>query len=169
LRGWLKWIGVITAGAALAGAMAITALWGLSRRPAYCGWCHIMEPYSTSWASGDFLARRHAVAGIDCLACHPRRLPDLLHDIVVTVTGTHQGPVPGLKVTKEQCFRCHGDYPSVGRLTASLKVNPHASHLGEEQCFQCHKMHRQSPGMKFCFTCHHTGDLVKCHQCHKDR
>jgi hypothetical protein len=30
-------------------------------------------------------------------------------------------------------------------------------------------MHRRSPGMKYCVTCHHTGELVGCSECHDDR
>ena len=92
-----------------------------------------------------------------------------MHEIVSTVRGTYAEPLPALRMTKEQCLSCHGDYPSLARATARLKINPHASHLGEEECYQCHKMHRQSAGIKFCYTCHHTGELVKCSKCHNDR
>jgi hypothetical protein len=41
--------------------------------------------------------------------------------------------------------------------------------LGHEECTQCHKIHRKSPGMKFCANCHHTGEFVVCSECHDDR
>lgn len=155
--------------AAAMGCCGILGLRGLSSRPAYCGWCHVMEPYYRSWTSLDYLARRHAAASVKCQDCHPQTIGKLLHEIVTTARGTYREPLPSLRIAKQQCFGCHGDYPSLARATARLKINPHASHLGEEECYQCHKMHRQSPGMKFCYTCHHTGNFERCSKCHTDK
>jgi cytochrome c nitrite reductase small subunit len=169
VRKWIRWLIYMTGGAILLGCSAVGGLLVVSKRPSYCGWCHVMEPYYRSWASSEFLARRHGVSLISCRECHPRSLGQLTHEILATIRKSYNEPLPSLKMDKAQCLNCHGDYGSLAKATASLKVNPHASHLGEEQCYQCHKMHRASPGLKFCNTCHHTGALVSCHGCHKDR
>jgi cytochrome c nitrite reductase small subunit len=166
---FLRWLFVLTGGAILLGCSAIAGLLVVSKKPSYCGWCHVMEPYYNSWASTEYLAHKHNAASISCQDCHPRTLGQLTHEILATVRKSYNEPLPALKIGKDQCLSCHGDYASLAKVTASLKVNPHASHIGEEQCYQCHKMHRASPGLKFCTTCHHTGEFVACHGCHKDR
>jgi cytochrome c nitrite reductase small subunit len=166
---FLRRLLVVAGGAILLGCSAIGGLLVVSKKPSYCGWCHVMEPYYSSWASSELLAHRHNVSSVSCQICHPRSLGQLTHEILVTVRKSYSEPLPAMKIGKDRCLNCHGDYASLAKATASLKVNPHASHLGEEQCYQCHKMHRASPGLKFCTTCHHTGELVPCSGCHKDR
>jgi cytochrome c nitrite reductase small subunit len=162
-------VALVLAVAGVGGCCGILGLWGISKRPSYCGWCHVMEPYYRSWTASEFLARRHSDALIKCQDCHPHTIGKLVHEIVSTARGTYREPLPSLRMTKQQCLSCHGDYASLARATASLKINPHASHLGEEECYQCHKMHRASPGVKFCYTCHHTGTLERCSKCHPDK
>jgi hypothetical protein len=44
----------------------------------------------------------------------------------------------------------------------------HAEGGTRPSCSRCHKMHRESSGMDYCFTCHHTGTLAPCITCHDD-
>ena len=169
MRARLRFAGAVAGVAALLLCTGMVGLKAMSRRPGFCGSCHFMAPYYRSWVSSEFPVYRHSVASISCQSCHPRSVWDLVHDIAVTVSGNYSQHLPTLKLSKEQCLACHGNYRSLARRTAVLKINPHASHLGEEECYQCHKMHGKSPGLKYCTTCHHTGQLSKCSRCHKDR
>jgi cytochrome c nitrite reductase small subunit len=154
---------VLVAGLGLAG------LHTAAQSPDYCRWCHLMEPYVRSWEAPDLAAYRHFLVGVTCQDCHPQTTADLVHEIAATIGDSYFVPLPELRIPQQECLACHGDYRELARATDRLNENPHASHLGEEECYQCHKMHRKSPGMKHCLTCHHTGELVKCSQCHDDR
>jgi hypothetical protein len=128
-----------------------------------------MEPYYRSWTASEYSAHRHALASVTCQSCHPRSMTQLVHEIVATVRGSFQDPLPAMRIGKQQCLACHESYAALARATAKLKNNPHAAHIGEEECYKCHQMHRPSQGMKYCMTCHHTGDLIRCRHCHPDR
>lgn len=127
------------------------------------------SPMSDPGAAPPELAHRHFLFDLSCQDCHPQGMDDLVREIVVTLKGSYVEPLPRRKWSKEACLACHGDYLSLATATAGLDVNPHDTHLGEEECRQCHTMHEASPGMKFCRTCHHTGELVDCGDCHEDR
>jgi hypothetical protein len=45
---------------------------------------------------------------------------------------------------------------------------PHAEGGEMPECYRCHKMHRESPGMDYCFTCHHSGTFAPCLTCHDE-
>jgi cytochrome c nitrite reductase small subunit len=167
-RAW-KLGAVLALSLALVTGSSLAGLYTVSRSPDYCRRCHVMEEYVLSWETPDLLAHRHYLAEIACQTCHPQTMTELVHEIVATVRGNYFVPLPELEISQQECLSCHGDYSDLARATAHLDENPHASHLGEEECFQCHKMHRKSPGMKYCVTCHHTGELVTCSTCHDDR
>ena len=60
------------------------------------------------------------------------------------------------KFPNEMCTKCHNDMDKVKAKTVfdnkGQKVNPHDSHVGEQNCNECHSMHRQSTVM--CTECH---------------
>jgi cytochrome c nitrite reductase small subunit len=163
---FVRWALALAAISISIACCTVAAIWTLSRKPGYCGSCHVMAPYYRSWADSDYLAKRHAAASVKCQDCHPQGMGRLLHEVVNNALGNYTEPLPALRMTKSQCLNCHGDYSLLAAATSQLKINPHASHLGEEECQQCHKMHRQSPGLNFCYTCHHTGTLDPCKKCH---
>jgi hypothetical protein len=47
--------------------------------------------------------------------------------------------------------------------------DPHAEGSPLPACYRCHKMHRESPGIDYCFTCHHSGTFGPCDTCHEPR
>jgi hypothetical protein len=169
MRRVLKAGAVLALGVMLITGLALIGLYEVSQSPDYCRWCHVMEPYVSSWESSEFLAHDHYLADITCQTCHPQTMADLLHEIVATVRESYFVPLPELQFSQEECLGCHGDYTDLASATEHLDHNPHESHLGNEECYQCHKVHRKSPGMKFCVNCHHTGDFVVCSECHNDR
>lgn len=46
---------------------------------------------------------------------------------------------------------------------------PHAEGSPQLECYQCHKSHRESPGIDYCFGCHHSGTFAPCDTCHEAR
>jgi hypothetical protein len=133
----------------------------------YCGSCHYTRTFYRSWVQSNDSAHRHALASITCRSCHPRSIGNLLHDSWAAVTGDYKPRLPSAGLTKKECLGCHESYAALAQRTAHLKINPHQTHLGEEECSHCHKMHDKSPGLKYCTTCHHTGELISCSRCHK--
>ena len=92
-----------------------------------------MSSYFKSWASSEYLDRRHSEQGADCIDCHSSFFPD--------------GPAP-----MGVCLDCHGSYPDLAEQTNQAEPNPHASHLGEIDCGHCHKFHE--PSVLVCRQCH---------------
>jgi len=45
--------------------------------------------------------------------------------------------------------------------------DPHGDPTKLPDCFVCHKMHQESPGLEYCFTCHHSRVLAACSTCHE--
>lgn len=77
-------------------------------------------------------AKAHNAAKVQCQTCH--------------VEGVDK-PAPA-----SSCLTCHGSYKAAAALTASLKPNPHDSHMGEIRCTICHAAHR--PSQVYCNQCH---------------
>ena len=86
-----------------------------------------------------FLADRHGAAGIDCAGCHKESPPKAAPDT-------------------KACLGCHGPYDKLSEKTATLEVNPHASHLGDLDCANCHHGHKTS--VDYCGRCHTFGFKV---------
>ena len=90
---------------------------------------------TTSWAANDKndLASFHKEMG-GCKSCHTQ--PGKVSD-----SETHEN---------QQCKSCHGDYSALAN--PKLKIDPHASHLGDINCTSCHKGH-EKPKL-YCNECH---------------
>jgi hypothetical protein len=122
-------------------------------------------------ANPDWLGYEHAALGLNCLICHPTTILQESHKNITTM------PTPVIGVTKYSnsvCFTCHGSYAALIELTKDSKaflapdgtaINPHNTHEGELECYNCHQIHQKSPGVTYCYGCHHTGDL-ECGTCH---
>ncbi len=95
-----------------------------------------------------------------------------VNELVVYLQGDYEIPLKELKYAKESCYECHehGTYEEIVEMTADLGetvgANPHASQYGEMDCRLCHKMHKESPLIKGCYSCHHAGTFESCSTCH---
>ena len=74
----------------------------------------------------------HDKMGVACVKCHGDKMPS--------------------KPTQTACLACHGSYAELAKRTATLKPNPHDSHMGDLECTVCHKAHKQSK--VYCNDCH---------------
>lgn len=72
-------------------------------------------------AADHFLADRHVARGLKCESCHTT--------------------MPPKAVPSSQCKSCHGDYDKLAKLTETLDVNPHDSHIENPDCGECHHGH----------------------------
>lgn len=79
---------------------------------------------TASWAANDKndLASFHKEMG-GCKSCHTQ--PGKVSD-----SETYEN---------QQCKSCHGEYSALAN--PKLKLDPHASHLGDINCTSCHKGH----------------------------
>ncbi len=164
------------------GAAGGAGFWWYHEQPQFCGICHLMDAYVESWQGSDLLAQEHGEEAVACLDCHEATIEEQVRELVVYVSGEFRVPLKERRYPAEECFACHlpnehtswqeviertRDYVVTGKV-----INPHDPHAGLEEmsqyeCYSCHKMHRDSPGVNFCYTCHHAG-LVSCSQCHED-
>lgn len=134
------------------GVAGVLALRDLDRRPDYCALCHVTEQGVASWVNSDYLAYKHAVAGISCQRCHERSVPILLREIwSTTVKGTY-APPERLQFPSDDCGRCHGDSARLAEYTKTLRLNPHQSPHGNQECRECHRVHE--PSVDSCAECH---------------
>ena len=142
-----------------------------------CTTCHVMDSYSESLQDANLLAYVHAQEGLVCLDCHE----------LAVLQQVHEGADPDTTKLKERkfsnefCFDCHlpnehTSYEEIIERTKDYtvddqKINPHDPHAGLEEmekyeCRYCHKMHKESPLIKGCYGCHHTGTFKSCSACH---
>jgi len=134
-------------------SMGLIWLKDSSKTPTYCNTCHIIQPYHQSWESSEYMAAVHANLGIPCQSCHARPVRQSVKEFVsYYVTHDYQDPLRESRIPKEECFRCHEDYPHLAELTENPEMNPHDSHLGEVECRLCHKAHK--PSELYCAQCH---------------
>ena len=132
-----------------------------------CSTCHSSEV--KSMMDTNLLASKHAALGINCLGCHDEtQLVTAHQNVNVNMT------VPLLNYPQSFCLKCHGSYAALIALTANSQafltpdgtaINPHNTHLGPIDCSNCHQIHNQSPGINYCYSCHHTQTL-ECGECH---
>lgn len=134
--------------------VGMLAMRDASRRPEYCKTCHVVEPYYQTWASGDLLARSHALAAVPCQRCHPQDLRTILQENVTNLQGGNTIRIASVAWTDQECLSCHGDQAALVESTKNLDPNPHASpHPGAKlDCSRCHRMHE--PSEYPCIQCH---------------
>jgi len=115
---------------------------------ARCADCHTKEV--KSMADNNKLAYKHAAAGNVCSDCHNAKDLQKSHGNIATAS-----PVPVQKYSSTICFKCHGSYADIIKLTkGKTRLNPHDSHYGEVDCFICHKVHIAKSPDGFCVSCH---------------
>jgi nitrate/TMAO reductase-like tetraheme cytochrome c subunit len=143
-----------------------------------CTTCHSMEPYVQSLEDSNLLAYTHVQEGLECEDCHEQE----------AIRQTHEEIVPGqrvsmLTVQNSFCFDCHVDnehasYEQVIERTMDYtvdgqQINPHDPHANvkgmseQYECTRCHQMHKESPLIQGCYSCHHSGTLESCTACHE--
>jgi formate-dependent nitrite reductase cytochrome c552 subunit len=139
-----------------------------------------MQPYVDSLQDANLSAYAHAQEELVCLDCHE---PAVLEQV-------HEGaPDPNITELKERrfpnefCLDCHvpnehTSYEEIIERTEDYtvndeKVNPHDPHADLEEmdqdqfeCRYCHKIHKESRGINYCYTCHHEGTFENCNVCH---
>ena len=155
-----------------------TAGWSYHEQPNFCATCHIMEPYLESWNRSELLVHDHAMEGVDCLDCHEPTIQQQVDELVTFVSNDYEVPLAERQFGQDWCLRCH-EHGSVEQIIERTQdyevngeaVNPHDPHAAVEdmeiepeplECSDCHKMHRESPGLKSCYTCHHMGTFQGC-------
>ena len=141
-----------------------------------CALCHL-DPQVESLEDASLLAYAHAQEVLACGDCHSD--PEALGE-------AHAGAVPGapvkrLRVEMQFCLDCHvanehTSYAQVIERTTDYiireqNINPHDAHPGSEsmgqlECRTCHQMHKESPLINRCYSCHHSGSFASCSTCH---
>ena len=107
------------------------------------------------------VSKHRGVANNQCLSCHEATLPQMLHEIQMTVTGTYELPFKKVEFTNDFCLQsgCHlaaGVMPcATESSTAEWAFDPHSTQHGVQQCNSCHLMHDQS--VFTCAGCHTFG------------
>jgi cytochrome c nitrite reductase small subunit len=153
--------------------IAGVALWNYHEQPQFCATCHVMKPYLESWQgsdSRDLLAHDHAQEGVLCLDCHEPTLEQQVQEVVLYVKGEFSNPLKGRKYPLDTCLNCHlphehTSYQEIIERTQDYlvdgnEINPHGTHLGQEECYRCHRMHKESLGITYCYSCHHERTLA---------
>jgi len=97
-----------------------------------------------------------------CLRCHEHGSYEQLIELTkdYTVHGEKVNP-HAYKVDPEaldpQAYKANPEAP-----------DPHDTEKGELECYQCHKVHKESPGLNYCYECHHDAIFLNCNVCHKE-
>lgn len=156
-------------------------LWEYHKQPQFCSICHIMRSYVQGWQGSDYLIHAHAENNITCLECHEPTIQQQVQEVIKFVKNDYQNPLRPRRFSDDWCFRCH-EHGSREELIArtqdytagNTKVNPHDPHPNSAEvntlpCYSCHRMHRASPGIEYCYSCHHKGTFETCYQggCHE--
>ena len=141
-----------------------------------CAYCHVMASYTESLQDANLSAYTHAQEELVCLDCHE----------LAVLQQVHEGAVAGIPIKERKfemdfCFDCHlpnehTSYEEIIERTEDYtvgdqKINPHDPHVGVEgmeqlECNYCHKVHKESPLINGCYSCHHSGTLQNCSACH---
>ena len=163
--------------------VALAGLQGYSRQVGYCANCHIIKSYVDSWISSEYLDHKHKEIDISCNDCHPRTIRKTLWEIQSYIKKDYEIPLLQKKDLDKQCLKCHESFikaiidqkhqaksakinPHAYPVDIQNPDNPHASPNTQPECYRCHKIHSKSPGIKYCYRCHHSGNLAKCSKCH---
>lgn len=182
----------ITLLAAMVGVVVLSVagvvLWKFHEEPRFCStFCHMMEPYVVSWNGSDSMAHAHGQEGVTCLHCHEPTIQEQIQELAIYVLGDYQLPLPERRFEMAWCLRCHehDSYRSIADRTQDYAVSgilvnphertvdfdnlldPHSTGRGEVECQECHKAHRESPGIEYCYGCHHCRQFTSCVECHQ--
>ncbi|MCP4203195.1 MAG: hypothetical protein GY769_14830 [bacterium] len=153
-----------------------------SGTPAFCGSCHVMDPYYQSWKTSSH-------ADIACVDCHIspgitaelRKKYEALSMVTRYFTGTY-GTNPWTEVDDAACLECHERRLLVGRELYGSVIFDHGPHLTELRrgkrlrCTSCHSQIVQGSHITVtgtsCILCHFknqepgtgTAECTLCHQ-----
>lgn len=148
-------------------------------RDTFCGSCHIMKPYYSTWTKSTH-------ARVSCVSCHNGTGPvgwvasksSLFRQIVVNIVFRPEKIKEEGKIANSYCIECHAERRKIST-GADLKL-PAAHHRMKNnpfKCVDCHKtlVHDMTPNgknlvkMKVCVDCHKAEKKsVKCATCHYD-
>jgi hypothetical protein len=176
--GRAKWVTIM--GLALLIFIVLATPWVWASRNTFCGSCHVMEPYYSTWTKSTH-------ANIDCVSCHSgpgivgqfRGKVALFRYIVVNTVFRPDTIDPGDGIPNSYCTDCHSEHrvPSAG---SDIKLPP-AHHKMEGNPFRCIDCHRELVHvkkavkknvvrMKVCVDCHKKEKVTtKCSECHYDK
>lgn len=141
--------------------------------PGFCGSCHEMKPYLTSW-------QQSSHKDVNCLNCHSE--PGLTGFVKEKIVGMRETikhftgfetPIQG-HAFESRCYECHENIREVEKGKV-VKV-PHGLHLDNGmKCSSCHEgfVHGKegegpiSPTHETCSSCHDTQNEATCNTCHQ--
>jgi len=153
-----------------------------SGTPAFCGSCHVMQPYYESWQESSH-------ANIACVECHIspgitaelRKKYEAMAMVTRYFTGTY-GTNPWTEVDDAACLECHERRLLVGRELYGDVMFDHGPHLSELRrgkrlrCTSCHSQIVQGSHITVtgtsCVLCHFKNQqpgtgTAKCTLCHQ--
>lgn len=159
----LLWLGLIAIPLGVAGLIVGVEI---SSQPSFCGSCHVMKPYYTSWETSS----HNDVACVEChippgIGSEIRKKYEALSMVASYFTGTY-GTNPWAEVPDESCLRpgCHEQRLLIGReLVRNVLFDhrPHLTELRREKRLRCTSCHSQIVQGKHiavtestCFLCH---------------
>lgn len=149
-------------------------------RDTFCGSCHIMKPYYSTWTKSTH-------ARVSCVSCHNGSGPigwvasksALFRQVVVAIVFRPDKVKEEGNIPNSYCITCHAEHRKI-TTGADLKL-PARHHKMKDnpfECVDCHKMlvHSKTPAgkntvkMKVCTDCHKKKKIsVKCVTCHYDK
>jgi len=180
---WTKVLAVLAIFGLPAAVLGTYLAFELSSQPAFCGTCHNMRPYYTSW-----LTSKHN--HVKCVECHIppgleselRKKYEAMSMVTRYITGTYSTN-PWAEVDDQSCLRsgCHSKRLLLGRELYAGVLFDHQPHLTEMRrgkhlrCTSCHSQIVQGSHISVtpstCILCHfknatpNTG-TARCTLCH---
>jgi nitrate/TMAO reductase-like tetraheme cytochrome c subunit len=154
----------------------------ITSRPQFCGSCHIMKPYYSSWKH----SAHNTVACVDChippgVTAEIRKKYEALSMVVRYFTGTY-GTKPWTEVDDAACLKCHERRLLVGKVNFGDVQFDHTAHLSDMRrgkklrCTSCHSQIVQGSHIAVtsstCILCHFKGQepgtgTARCTLCHQ--
>jgi nitrate/TMAO reductase-like tetraheme cytochrome c subunit len=184
LRTWVKRAVVTFAIFVPAGVAFVFLGFEVSSQPQFCGTCHYMTPYYTSWTTSS----HNEVACVEChippgIASELQKKYEAVAMVARYFTGTYSTN-PWAEVDDESCLRsgCHEKRLLLGREVYRQVLFGHRPHLTELRrqkrlrCTSCHSQIVQGSHISVtpstCFLCHFkdtplnegTGRCTLCHE-----
>jgi nitrate/TMAO reductase-like tetraheme cytochrome c subunit len=163
-------------------AVATYGAMEMSGTPAFCGSCHVMDPYYQSWK----ISSHADIACVDChispgITAELRKKYEALSMVARYFTGTY-GTNPWTEVDDVACLECHERRLLVGRELYGNVIFDHGPHLSELRrgkrlrCTSCHSQIVQGSHITVtgtsCILCHFKNQepgsgTAKCTLCHQ--